>query len=59
MSDAEEYRKIEKDAQRMSAEVASEMMRRPKRRWIYMPIYRLFKWVEKQTDTSLKEDGWR
>jgi hypothetical protein len=58
-NDAEETRKVEKDAQRASALVAVDMIRWPRRRWILRPLYRLFKWCEKQADARLKDEGWR
>ncbi len=58
-NDPEEWREIEREAQKNSAEIAADMMRRPGWRWILMPIYRLMKWVENQCARALKEDGWR
>ena len=59
MNEPEEYRKIEKDAQSLSAKFAAEMLRHPRARWFLKPFYRLLKWVERQTDDALKDEGWR
>ena len=59
MSEPEEYRDVEKNASKLSAEIAASMLRHPRSRWILRPIYRLVKWVERSADERLKEDGWR
>jgi hypothetical protein len=58
-NEPEEYRQLEKDAQRMSAQIAADMIRWPRRRWVLRPLYRLFKWVERNIDAALKGEGWR
>lgn len=58
-NEPEEYRKLEREAQQMKAQVAADMMRRPRHRWILRPLHRLFGWVAKQIDAQLKEGGWR
>jgi hypothetical protein len=58
-NEPEELRHIEREAQKTSAEIAADMMKRPGWRWILRPIYRMMKWVEYQCARRLKEDGWR
>lgn len=58
-NEPEEYRKIELEAQSISAQVATDMLKRPRSRWILRPIYRVFKWVERKCDEALKQEGWR
>lgn len=59
MTAPEEYRKIEKDAQSLSAKFAADMIRYPRARWFLRPFHRMLKWVQRQVDAALKEDGWR
>lgn len=59
MNEPEEYRKIEKDAQAMSAQFAADMVRHPRARWFLRPFHRLMKWVSRQADEALKDEGWR
>jgi hypothetical protein len=59
MNEPEELRRVEMDAQKASAEVAADMIRRPKSRWLLRPFYKFFKWAERKADEALKEDGWR
>lgn len=58
-NEPEEYRKIEKDAQELSAKFANDMMRNPRWRWFLRPFRNVLKWVERKADEALKEDGWR
>lgn len=58
-NEPEEYRKIEQDAQKLSAQISADMLRHPRSRWLLQPIRRLMKWIEKTADERLKEDGWR
>lgn len=57
--EAEEVRQVEKDAQKLSAEIAADMIKHPRSRWIMRPLRRLAKWVERNTDEWLKDEGWR
>ena len=59
MNEPEEWRKTESDAQKAAAEVAANMMRKPKSRWLLRPLYRVFKWVERKCDEALRDEGWR
>lgn len=58
-NEPEEWRRIENNAQSASAQVAADMMRWPRARWLLRPFYRYFKWIERHADAALKEDGWR
>ena len=59
MNEPEEWRKTERDARKAAAEVAVDMMRKPKSRWLLRPMYRVFKWVERKCDEALRDEGWR
>lgn len=59
MNEPEEWRAMEKKAQKMSADIAEDMLRRPRWRRILRPLHRLMKWVERMIDKELREEGWR
>lgn len=59
MNDAEQARENEREAQKMSAQVAADMLKRPRSRWILRPLYRFAKWIEAKSDQWLKSEGWR
>lgn len=58
-SEPEEWRKLEADSQKLSAEIAEKMIRFPRWRWFLGRLRRVLKWIEKECDEALKEDGWR
>ena len=59
MNEPEEIRQVERDARKVSAELAEVMLRHPGSRWILGPIRRAVKWCERKANEWLKEEGWR
>ena len=59
MNEPEEMRQVERDAQKLKAELAADMLRRPSSRWAIRPIYKLMSWVERKAAEWLRAEGWR
>jgi len=59
MNEAEDYRDIELKAHAMSAKIATFMVRYPSSRWALRLFLNLYRWVARQCDDNLRDDGWR